>query len=87
MSRRRLEVRATSATKDFMLRIKIVNRGSKYAVGEVLHLTNNEAFGLLDKGIAILSKDLTDKDMVIKSDGNPLIRPMHGGRRKRNARS
>lgn len=53
-----------------MIRVKIVQRNQKYAVGSVQNLTNNEAFGLLDSGLAILSKDLTEQEYKIK-DGKP----------------
>lgn len=44
-----------------MIRVKITKTG-KYKAGDVITLSNNEAFGLIDKGEAILTKDMTSQD-------------------------
>lgn len=48
------------------MRVKIVKSGSKYKVGDTLVLSPNEAFGLIDSGFAIKSKDLTVVDYKTK---------------------
>ena len=53
-----------------MIRVKIVQPNDKYKVDEIYHLTNNEAFGLIDSGIAILTKDITRKETKVKSGGS-----------------
>lgn len=49
-----------------MIRIKIVKPNNKYQIGQTIIVSNNEAFGLLDSGLAILSKDMTTNDMKVK---------------------
>lgn len=45
-----------------MLRVKIVKAHKKYAMGQVVEVTRNEAHGLLDGGYAVMSKDMTQMD-------------------------
>lgn len=49
-----------------MIRVKIVKPHKRYQVGETLYLSNNEAFGLLDSGVAIQSKDMTSQDYKVR---------------------
>jgi len=45
-----------------MIRVKILKDYKKYEKGSIELLTPNEAFGLIDKGVAIISKDITSSD-------------------------
>lgn len=45
-----------------MIRVKIVKATNKYAVGDTVEVSPNEAFGLIDSGVAIKSKDMTQAD-------------------------
>ena len=49
-----------------MQRIKIIKPTKRYKVGDIVELDNNEAFGLLDSGVAIISKDMTPHDYPTK---------------------
>lgn len=58
-----------------MIRVKIVKSHPKYHVNEIVELSRNEAFGLLDSGYAIISKDMTAQDYKVtkakkRSNGN-----------------
>lgn len=57
-----------------MLRVKIVKAHKKYAVGQVVEVTRNEAHGLLDGGFAVMSKDMTETDYKV----DRIRRPRHG---------
>lgn len=50
-----------------MVRVKIIKGHKKYSVGETVEVTRNEAHGLIDSGIAMLSKDMTAGDYTIDS--------------------
>jgi hypothetical protein len=50
-----------------MQRIKLVKDWKAYKAGRVLVIDNNEAFGLIDSGKAILTKDMTSDDIKTKS--------------------
>lgn len=58
--------RRTTATKDIMIRLKIVKAHKKYALGQTVYVTPNEAHGLLDGGFAVHTKDMTASDMRVK---------------------
>ena len=47
-----------------MRRIKIITNYKQYKAGDTLEVTNNVAFGLIDKGVAVISKDMTSRDYV-----------------------
>lgn len=49
-----------------MIRLKIVKPHKKYKVGEVIYVSPNEAFGLLDSGYAEKTKDMTATDYKIR---------------------
>lgn len=49
-----------------MIRIKIVKPHKQYSVGETITVSRNEAFGLLDAGYAVMSKDMTVIDYKTK---------------------
>ena len=42
-----------------------------HRVGQVKQVTPNEAHGLIDRGVAILSKDITAPEIVIKKAPTP----------------
>lgn len=50
-----------------MIRVKLLSTGRHGKKGEVVSLSNNEAFGLIDSGQAELTKDMTQGDMKTKS--------------------
>jgi len=54
-----------------MVRIKIVKDFDMHRVGQVKQVTPNEAHGLIDRGVAILSKDITAPEIVIKKAPTP----------------
>ena len=49
-----------------MQRVKIIKPNKKYAIGQVIELSNNEAFGLIDSGVAEQTKHLEARDYKIK---------------------
>jgi hypothetical protein len=50
-----------------MQRVRITRKTKNYRVGDVVVIDNNEAFGLIDSGVAILSKDINSDDITTKS--------------------
>lgn len=46
-----------------MIRLKIIKPHKKYAIGQTVEVTNNEAHGLLDGGFAMYSKDVVATDV------------------------
>lgn len=51
------------------MRIKILKDTKYHKKGEVVEVTPNVAFGLIDSGVAIATKDMTSRDYKItKSD-------------------
>lgn len=44
------------------MRIKIVKKHRQYKVNEVVEVSKNEAFGLLDSGVGVISKDMVETD-------------------------
>lgn len=59
------------------MRIRIVKKHHHYRVGEVVEVSKNEAFGLLDSGVGVVSKEMTQADYKTKAldevqaNGNP----------------
>lgn len=55
------------------MRIKITKDHKQYKKGEIVDVSKNEAFGLIDSGVGIVSKDMTVTDYRVKpkkvSDG------------------
>lgn len=45
-----------------IMRIKIVKKHRNYSQGQVVEVSKNEAFGLLDSGVGVISKDMTPDD-------------------------
>ena len=44
------------------MRIKIIGQHHKYKVGEIVEVSRNEAFGLLDSGVGVQTKELEKSD-------------------------
>lgn len=61
-----------------MYRVKIVKAHKKYAVGQVVEVTPNEAHGLLDGGFAVMSKDMTEVDYTTAKKSDRIRRPRYG---------
>lgn len=53
-----------------MQRIKFLKSYKQYKTGQIEVIDNNEAFGLIDSGIAIISKDMTPDDYKQAGDKN-----------------
>jgi hypothetical protein len=51
-----------------MIRIKIVRDHKDFHKGEVKFVSSNEAFGLIERGIAMVSKDMTSGDMELQKE-------------------
>lgn len=49
-----------------MQRVKFIRSYKQYRQGDIESLSNNEAFGLIDSGYAIISKDMTAQDYQSK---------------------
>lgn len=49
-----------------MQRVRIIKTYKQYRAGDVVNLSPNEAFGLIDRQIAIISKDMTQADYTQK---------------------
>lgn len=47
-----------------MIRVKFVKDHKQYKSGDIETLSPNEAFGLIDSGKAIVSKDMVESDTV-----------------------
>jgi hypothetical protein len=48
------------------MRIKIIKSTYKYRVGDIVDVSKNEGFGLIDSGYGIKSKDMTVRDYKTK---------------------
>ena len=46
-----------------VLRVKIIKATNKYYKGEIVEVSKNVAFGLIDSGIGIISKDMTSYEV------------------------
>lgn len=61
------------------MRIKFVKDYHQYTKGQVIQVTSNIGVGFVDKGLAIISKDMTPNDYSTKRkklDGNTtVVRP------------
>jgi len=53
------------------MRIKLTSDYKQYKTGDIIDVSKNVAFGLIDSGIGIISKDMTKHDYKKKkvSDG------------------
>lgn len=54
------------------MRVKIVNNYKQYKKGEVVDVSPNVAFGLVDSGNAIISKDMTNDDIKESNNGGSI---------------
>jgi hypothetical protein len=52
------------------MRLKIIKKTYHYSVGQIVDVSKNEGFGLLDTGSAIISKDMTPDDYKQAGDKN-----------------
>jgi hypothetical protein len=50
-----------------MVRVKIIKPHKQYKVGDTVELSPNEAFGLLDSGVAEKAKDMIATDYKIRT--------------------
>lgn len=48
-----------TSPRTIMIRVRITKPNSKYKVGDTVVVSNNEAFGLIDSGVAVKTKDMT----------------------------
>lgn len=48
-----------------MVRIKILKDYKDYKKDDIINVTPNVAFGLIDKGIAMVSKDMVSNDYIV----------------------
>lgn len=53
-----------------MIRVKLIKPSKYGAVGSSVVIDRNEAFGLIDSGIAIVSKDMLPDDYKQAGDNN-----------------
>lgn len=61
-----------------MLRVKILKDNKHGKKGQIVVIDKNEAFGLIDSGVAEITKDMTSDDYRTSGDknGNPTqLRP------------
>lgn len=49
------------------MRIKIISSRQGYRKGDVVEVSKNVAFGLIDSGIGVISKDIVEQDYKIKA--------------------
>lgn len=49
-----------------MRRVRITTNYKKYKAGDVIEVSNNEAFGLIDRGVAVIAKDIVVQDYKVK---------------------
>lgn len=52
------------------MRVKITKPHKEYKEGEVIEVSRNVAFGLIDSGYAIISKDITRQDIKETKNGS-----------------
>lgn len=48
------------------MRIRITKNYKDFRKGDIKDVSPNEAFDLIDRGVAIVSKDMTERDMAQK---------------------
>lgn len=53
------------------MRVKVTKKTYKYQVGEVVEVSPNEGFGLIDAGFGILTKDMTEVDYRVTKSKSP----------------
>lgn len=64
------------------MRVKFIKDYKGHAKGSILEVSKNEAFGLIDSGVAQVTKDMTSEDYKVsksdeeQADGKPtFVRP------------
>lgn len=53
-----------------MIRVRFIKNYKNFTKGDISSFSNNEAFGLIDQGIAMVSKDITETDTSITKIGS-----------------
>lgn len=71
-----------------MVRVKFIKNHKQHKKGEIESLDPNEAFGLINSGVAIVSKDMTESDyktskIMSTENTGVLIRPQYPSKTKR----
>lgn len=62
------------------MRVRIISTSGRYKQGETVEVSKNVAFGLIDSGIGVISKDMIPDDYKQageKEDGKPIIVRTH----------
>lgn len=65
------------------MRVKIIKQTKGYSPGQIVDVSKNEAFGLIDSGYGVISKDMTAQDYKItksdeeQADGKPTFVRTH----------
>lgn len=59
-----------------MVRVRIVKDHKSYKRGETIEVSPNVAHGLIDGGVALLSKDVTSTEVNTKQARDPLFKRM-----------
>lgn len=70
------------------MRIRIIKSNKRYNKGETVDVSKNVAFGLIDSGFGMISKDIVQDDLKVKEDdGRPTdLRPVYSPGRKRTTK-
>jgi len=64
------------------MRIKLVKDNKLGKKGEVIEVSKNVAFGLIDSGSGIVSKDMTNQDLKESNSGNISVKRSDYRRRR-----
>lgn len=48
------------------MRVRITKATKKYNLGQIIDVSKNEGFGLIDSGHAVVSKDISQSDIRTK---------------------
>lgn len=59
-----------------MVRVKIIKDG-QYKAGDIVSVSRNEAHSLIEAGVAMITKDMVQRDIKTKDVSKPL-RKRHG---------
>lgn len=62
--------------RTYMIRIKIIKPHKKYAVGETVYVTPNEAHDLIDGGFGTKTKDMVATDFRTESNAGKKLRKL-----------
>lgn len=56
------------------MRVKIIKNHKNYKAGEIVEVSRNVAFGLMDSGIGILSKDISESETKVGENNGRVIK-------------